>query len=239
MLTINGREVLQTIEELVDPKHTALLVVDVQKDLAYPGGYLDRRGGAHHPMAAVLPNIAEAVQAARQAGVLVVYLHHTVAPDHRSHTGPWIRYYTRGLKYDPDNYGCVENTWGWEICDEVKPQPGDIVVPKMRPSGFVGTPLQLILQQHGVKTVVVCGYATEACVASTVRDALWYEYHSVPLLDCMGSNDPECAGIWLEMLEKGSSLKLDGLKAIWAAKPSASTDKSSAEASVPRCASAG
>jgi nicotinamidase-related amidase len=113
------------------------------------------------------------------------------------------------------------------------------VVPKMRPSGFVGTPLQLILQQHGIKTLVVCGYATEACVASTVRDALWYEYHSIPLLDCMGTSDPECGGIWIKMFEKGDNLKLDALEAIWAGAPSKSAKESGATGPAAGCPSAG
>ena len=44
MLTISGKEVLTTIDELVDPKHTALLLVDLQNDFVAYGGYLDKAG---------------------------------------------------------------------------------------------------------------------------------------------------------------------------------------------------
>lgn len=215
MATVGGREVLKTMAELVDPQHAALLVVDVQKDFAYVGGYLDRQGGDYRLMAAALANIAAAIDAARRAGALVIYIQQTVPPNHQLHSGAWIRHFTKGLKNSPDNYGCVEHTWGWEFCDEVLPRPGEIIVPKLRASAFVGTPLALILRLHGVRTVVVCGLATETCVASTVRDALWHDFYSVALLDCVQSSDQECHEIWTRFFERGDCIRLAELTQLW------------------------
>jgi ureidoacrylate peracid hydrolase len=216
MITVNGRQVLETMEELVDPQHTALVIVDVQKDFCYPGGWVDKQGGNFKTAAGILPAITRAVSTAREVGALLVYVQQSVPPRHLWHSGAWIRHYTQGLKIAPDLYGCVENTWGWEIADEIKPREKDIVIRKTRSSSFVGTPLVQILRVYKIKTVIVCGYTTNTCVAVTLRDALWYDFYSVALLDCMQSSDVESHEIWMNFFRKrGDHITVDELRKIW------------------------
>ncbi len=57
MQVINGKEVLTTLEELVNPKCTALLLIDIQNDLVMPGGYLDKLGKETSPQRQIIPNV--------------------------------------------------------------------------------------------------------------------------------------------------------------------------------------
>ena len=78
---------------------------------------------------------------------------------------------------------CEEGTWG---CDfySVGPQPGERVVVKHRYSAFRGTDLDLILRARGVRTVLICGVATNVCVETSAREAYMHDYEVVFLADC-------------------------------------------------------
>ena len=92
-------------------------------------------------------------------------------------------FYTQDTHYDGDpefeiwgehvKYG----TWGWEIVDELKPQPGDIVVQKRRYDGFYGTPLDDLLKVYGIEYVVIVGTVANICVLHTAASAAlrWYK----------------------------------------------------------------
>jgi nicotinamidase-related amidase len=64
-----------------------------------------------------------------------------------------------------------------EIVKEIAPQPSDIVVQKQKPSGFFGTPLQSVLNDYGVDTLLVTGGSTSGCVRATVIDAFSFNYY--------------------------------------------------------------
>jgi ureidoacrylate peracid hydrolase len=82
----------------------------------------------------------------------------------------------------------VTDTWGWQIVDELNPQPGDIVVNKNRHSGFVNTDLDAILRTNNIKYLVVTGVATNVCVESTIRDAFSHEYWPILITDGCSSD---------------------------------------------------
>jgi len=63
-----------------------------------------------------------------------------------------------------------------EIVKEIAPQPSDIVINKLKPSGFFGTPLQSVLNDYGVDTLLVTGGSTSGCVRATVVDAFSFNY---------------------------------------------------------------
>lgn len=63
-----------------------------------------------------------------------------------------------------------------EIVKEIAPAPADIVIHKPKPSGFFGTPLQSVLNDYGVDTLLVTGGSTSGCVRATVVDAFSFNY---------------------------------------------------------------
>jgi maleamate amidohydrolase len=72
----------------------------------------------------------------------------------------------------------------FEIREEFKPQPGDLIVYKERASGFFGTPLVAHLTQLGADSLIVCGESTSGCVRASVVDAYSYGFHTVVVEEC-------------------------------------------------------
>jgi ureidoacrylate peracid hydrolase len=67
-----------------------------------------------------------------------------------------------------------------EIISELTPEPSDIIIDKNRPSSFIETKLDEIIDDHGIERLVVCCVTTNCCVESTVRDAS--QYHIDPFI---------------------------------------------------------
>lgn len=195
MLRYLGREIPETLDELVAPVHTALIVVDVQNDFCSRGGAVDVRAqasgrdvvAAYAPM---LTRLERLTAAARQAGVPVVYLQQIMYADHRTESAAQLWYYLRAHKVahpkDIIQY-TIDGTWGAAIVERIAPQPSDVVVRKFRSSGFVHTQLEHVLRSRDVRTVVVTGVVTEGCVESTVRDAQHRDFFVAVPTDCVGS----------------------------------------------------
>jgi nicotinamidase-related amidase len=195
MIEIEGKQVFTTLDELVDPAHTALLVVDMQRDFCLPGGAFDELGVDISMYPPMIPRLARLVDGARTAGVTVIYIQMTVLPDRRSESPAQIRFNLRlhqgqegdgdfePLAYTPD--GSV----GQEIIPELAPEDGDLIVKKYRSSGFWGTNLDMLLRSNGIQSVVMTGCTTEGCVESTARDALFNDYYTVVAEDCVASDD--------------------------------------------------
>ncbi len=193
MIEIEGKQVFTELSELVDPRHAALLVIDMQRDFCEPGGSFDRLGVDLSMYPPVIPRIAGLVEGARAAGVLVVFVQMTVLPGRLSDSPAQIRFNLRlhlasQRSGEPLGY-TLDGSPGQEILPELAPAPGDLVVKKYRSSGFWGTNLDLLLRSNGVATVVVSGCTTEGCVESTARDAMFNDYYVVIADDCVASDD--------------------------------------------------
>jgi ureidoacrylate peracid hydrolase len=85
----------------------------------------------------------------------------------------------------------IWGTWDAAIIDELKPQPGEVVIQKSRYSGFAGTPLDQLLRTRGIQYLLFMGIATNVCVESTLRDAYFQEYWPILVGDaCMQAGPP-------------------------------------------------
>jgi nicotinamidase-related amidase len=202
MLEIHGRQVPVTLEELVEPSSTALVVIDVQNDICLPEGKqfsnpLVVRQGGTGGYAPVLQRLRTVIPAARKAGVQVFYTKLTMMPNHQNDSAAFIRYrmkrfFTEDLANLPQLTDfVVDGSWGHEICDAVRPEPEDVIVRKPRSDSFVGTDFDLLLKMHGIKTVVLCGAQTDGCCMSTARGANHHDYFVVVLEDCVNSFNAE------------------------------------------------
>ena len=189
MRVINGKPVLETVSELVHPDRAALVLIDVQNDYVAHDGMIARLGSDMASMRAMVAVIARLVGDARAAGVPIVYLQDTRLPGSRSESAPFLRFITLKCGLEPNV--TLEGTWGWEIADEVAPEPGDIVIRKYREGAFVGTPLDLLLRSNAIQTVVMVGDVTQGCLESSARAALWHDYYVVIPRDGVASHRPE------------------------------------------------
>lgn len=193
MLSIHGREVPSTLEELLDPSSTALLIIDMQNYGCHPDGAHARGGADLSLYDSVTRNIASLLGACRSLEMLIIHVRMRALPNGASNSAAWIRMRMRAnANYTPG----AEPLWdaqvdgGWEadIVHELRPREEELVMDKYRSSAFHGTPLDLVLRSNGVKTGVVVGSTTEGCVESTVRDVGFHDYHPVLVEDCVASD---------------------------------------------------
>jgi ureidoacrylate peracid hydrolase len=178
----------ETIE--ADPERSAVVVVDMQNAFASKGGMFDLSGLDISGAQSVIEVLKKVLAAARDAGIKVVYLQMGYDPEMTTSGGPDSPNSHKELalllmKKRPELKGKVltEGQWDWEVVEDLKPQPGDLVVNKTRYSGFCGTPLDSLLRTRGIKTLFFTGIATNVCVESTLRDAFFLDYWPVLLRD--------------------------------------------------------
>lgn len=181
----------------LNPSETALIVVDMQNAYASPGGYLDIAGFDIGGAAAVIDRIALLVEAARAAGVIVVYLQNGWDADYVEAGGPgspnwWKSNALKTMRDKPELQGTLlaKGAWDYQLVDRLTPQPGDIVIEKPRYSAFYNTSLDSTLRARGIKTLAFCGIATNVCVESTLRDGFFLEYFGVLLEDATHQAGP-------------------------------------------------
>lgn len=77
-----------------------------------------------------------------------------------------------------------EGSWDAAICDDLAPEPGDVIVDKNRYDAFLYTDLEQILCALGVRGLLVTGVVTSVCVESTVRSAHMRDYLVTVAPDC-------------------------------------------------------
>jgi nicotinamidase-related amidase len=137
---------------------TALIIVDMQNDFVKEGGTL-----VVPDAGATIPNIQQLSTNARSAGVHVAYTQDT----HFDNDPEWAIW--------PEH--CRHNSWGWQIVDELAPQPGDLICQKSRYDGFYGTWLDHFLRSvWKVENLVIVGTVSSICVLHTAASAglRWY-----------------------------------------------------------------
>ncbi|MGH2498358.1 MAG: cysteine hydrolase family protein [Ktedonobacteraceae bacterium] len=220
MITIENKLVYTTLEELVDVRHTALVVVDMQNDFCKPGWAFDQLGIDLSMYPPMLPCLARLLTGARDAGVPVIYIQMTTLPGRVSDSPAQIRFNMRlhlasHQVTEPLLY-TIESSPGQAIISEIEPQPGDLFVRKYRSSGFWGTNLDMLLRSNHIETVIMTGCTTEGCVESTARDALFNDYYVVVPEDCVASDDPHQhdAALFL-MRHRFDVVMSDDILAVW------------------------
>jgi ureidoacrylate peracid hydrolase len=157
----------------IEPKHTALLFVDVQnynclpeggeyaglsaseKESRYGDFFRTLRGSA-------LPNMVLLQQACRRAGVEVTYtVIESQTADGRD----------RSLDYKITGFNVPKGSPDAKVVKELAPTADEILFPKTSSSVFISTNIDYVLRNLGVKYLIVAGCLTDQCVDSTVRDA--------------------------------------------------------------------
>ncbi|XP_002284348.2 probable inactive nicotinamidase At3g16190 [Vitis vinifera] len=153
-------------------KHTALLVIDMQKDFVEEDGLTRVDGGK-----AIVPSVIKAVEVARELGIFVVW----VVREHDP-LGRDVELFRRHF-YGPGKIGPVsEGSVGAELVDGLVIKEGDYKLVKTRFSAFFATHLHSFLQSNGINSVVIVGVQTPNCIRQTVFDAVALDYQSVTVI---------------------------------------------------------
>jgi len=112
----------------------------------------------------VIANISGLVDRARKEGVSVIWVQHS----------------------DDE---LVKGSEGWAYVDELHMVDGEPVVHKQFGDSFEGTNLDELLQESGVKRLVVCGAQTDACIRSTLHGAIARGYSATLVSDAHTTDD--------------------------------------------------
>ncbi|MAY98710.1 MAG: isochorismatase [Nocardioides sp.] len=182
----------------VDLGRTALVVVDMQNDFCHHDGWLAGIGVDIAGARAPIPVLRRLVPLLRERGVPIVWVSWGNRPD-QANLPPGVRHV-----YDPDGTGrgigsranaaaspvLEAGSWAAAIVDELTVEEGDIVVDKFRMSGFVDTPLDSVLRNLRVDTLLFGGVNADQCVAATLVDAANLGYDVLMVEDAVGTTSP-------------------------------------------------
>jgi ureidoacrylate peracid hydrolase len=172
----------------IDPKTSAVVLIEYQNDFTTEGGALHGAVSEVMDKTDMLANTKRVVDAARKAGVPVMHAPITFAKGYgeiSSHPYGILKGVVEGECF-------VKDSWGAAIIDELAPQDGDIVIEGKRGlDTFASTNLDFILRSKGITTLVLGGFLTNCCVESTMRSGYENGYEVMTLTDCMAATSPQ------------------------------------------------
>jgi len=158
----------------LDPAHTALVVIDMQRDFIEKGGFGDSLGNDVARLEAIIPTTAALIQLFRDHRWPVIHTREAHKPDlsdcppskirrgnpslHIGETGAMGRLLVAG---EPGN----------QIVDALAPIEGEIVIDKPGKGMFWATGIHERLQGLGITHLVFAGVTTEVCVQTSMREA--------------------------------------------------------------------
>jgi len=172
----------------MDPKETALVLIEFQNDFTSEGGSLHDAVKPVMESTDMLANTIETVEKARELGVTIVHTPITFTEDyHELASQPYGI-----LKGVVDSKSFRKDTWGAEIVDVCEPEAEDIIVEGKRGlCGFASTNLDFILRNRNIKTIALGGFLTNCCVESTMRTGYEKGYNVITLKDCTAALSEE------------------------------------------------
>ena len=191
----------QTI--IFDANKTALIVVDMQNEFCAKGGWMDSIGLDFSGPLALLDGINGLTKVMRDRDMPVIWLNWGVRPD-RLNLPPSARitFDREGRGHGlgdalassggrPSHHILQQGSWGAALVDGLVVGKKDIHVDKHRVSGFFDTPLDSMLRNLGVTTLLFAGINADHCVFASLMDANFLGYDTIMVEDCVTTSSPE------------------------------------------------
>ncbi len=152
---------------------SAVVVIDMANDFVFPSGVIADAGGPDYQRLAqaIIPTLRRVLNAARQAGIQVIYTTDAHTPGDSE------------LKKWPPH--AMKGTWQAEIVPDLVPSPEDIVLEKTTYSPFASTDLEDILRERGITRLYITGLHTDCCVRHASGDAFQKGYDLVWITDAL------------------------------------------------------
>ncbi len=209
----------EQLSQVLNPKHTALILIDMQNDFISGQGKFALGGRDSASVRNIVPTCKQLLDSAREASVFVVHIQQSTLPGEQSDNGGWLAFKTRDGK--SPTYA-TPNTWGWEHVDGLKPYQNEEhgffepIVPKYRPDAFLNTALDTILRSNRIESVVCCGCTTEGCVLATVMGAAFHDYYTCVAEDAVATSVPDAHEHALWLMRKRYMVKpVEKITACW------------------------
>jgi nicotinamidase-related amidase len=188
-----GRDIPETLAEIVHPAHAVVIMHDIQNDNTGPDGVF-AKAGRRIDVTGIVEPIARFLDVARAQRVRVMYTQYTNLPNFATFPDTRIR----------DNYpilsdharrwtleSSIHGTWGCQTVDTLKPRPRETIIDKYRVDAFIGTPLEYLLRLHRVRTIIHTGIATEVGILPTAWHAINLGFFVVVPEDLVGPMQKE------------------------------------------------
>jgi len=157
-----------------DKSRIALVVIDMQRDFAEPGGFGASLGNDVSRIGRIVPTVKRLIEGFRAQGLPVIHTMECHRPDlsdlppaKRNRGNPALRIGDPG----PMGRVLIAGEPGTSIIDELAPIAGEWVVEKPGKGAFYATQLANILKDNDVAQLVFAGVTTEVCVQTTMREA--------------------------------------------------------------------
>lgn len=194
MKTFYNKVIYETLDEIVEPKHTGLVIWDVQNVLV--NNIFNKEE--------FLGNLKKLLTRAREKGVSVIYSKITPLPLHYNSSWNIYMMMKRHKVDDPSKLPqfMKPGTADADITAELTPTDEDVVLHKHTASLFIGTHIEYMLRNKGIETLVFTGIATEFGVASSARDASNRGFYPVIASDCVSSMDREMHEFTLKVMPR-------------------------------------
>lgn len=195
--------IAQPFDLKFEQQSTALLLIDMQRDFVEPGGFGEALGNDVSLVRSAIEPCKKVLEAARRAGLMII---HTREGHRQDLSDCPPAKLTRGGKTfigeaGPKGRILIRGEVGHDIIPELYPIAGEPIIDKPGKGAFYQTDLHLILQNKGIKTLIVCGVTTEVCVNTTVREANDRGYECIIPEDCVGSYFPDFQEYALKMIK--------------------------------------
>jgi nicotinamidase-related amidase len=157
-----------------DRHHMALIVIDMQRDFAEPGGFGESLGNDVSLIQAIVPTVQKLIEGFRAENLLVIHTKECHRPDlsdcppaKRNRGNPTLRIGDPG----PMGRVLIAGEPGTDIIAQCVPIAGEVVIEKPGKGAFYATRLGAILEEKGITHLVFAGVTTEVCVQTTMREA--------------------------------------------------------------------
>lgn len=167
----------------LDPTTTALLLVDLQNDCLHPKGAYGRAGLMVDQIAQLPSRLRPLADALRKREGWVVATHFTILEG--KHGKPLLPEHLQKLRPFLVQGDFKPGSWGHRMVDELG--EADLHVDKVSFSAFYMTPLEWILRQTKVDTILLSGVTSPVSIAATLRDALQRDFRTIVLEDGCGA----------------------------------------------------
>lgn len=186
------------------PATCALLIIDMQRDFLEPGGFGEALGNDVSQLRRTIEPNQRLLAIWRTHGLTVLHTREGHRPDLSDlPNAKRNRGRSKTCIGDPGPMGriLIRGEPGHDIIPELYPQSGEAVIDKPGKGAFWATDLHAILQNRGIRQLVVTGVTTEVCVHTTVREANDRGYECLVPEDCVGSYFPAFQEMGLQMIK--------------------------------------
>jgi nicotinamidase-related amidase len=187
----------------LDLHRTALVVIDMQKDFLYPGGFGDFLGNDVTLLQATIAPIQALLGAARGQGMTIIHTREGHLPDLSDCPPTKLMRWREGTRIGdrgPMGRILIRGEEGHGIIDEVAPWEGEIVIDKPGKDAFYGTELDEVLRSRGIDNLIITGVTTDVCCSATTIAANDRGYNALVVGDCVASYSPERHAAVLEVI---------------------------------------